>query len=319
MPGDGVADPLLARHQAALEEVRQLRMEVAAVGGDHGLVDQGRLATGSRDRQGAPGQELEEDRSEGVDIVCLRRRSARQDLRSEIAACGLLDQGMVRRVTQAGRGLETEQAQLAFVGDDHQMGGEEAVLDALVADASFIGHRESEGDALGHQQGVIERNGRVLARCLLEKLRQRLAGDVVVGDIGNATHLPEVEPEAEIRTLQRLLQRCARLDALRELLAIEALAVEDAQQKDPLDSLLAEFSGAEGLAQRVLGELLEEKVVTELVACVHSAPWARRHGTRERRDAEDPVIDDLLWAIPQRIAGTVNVEDRVPAPDRCRA
>ena len=272
VPGDGIADPLLARHQAALEEVRQLRMEIAAVGGDHRLVDERRLAARGGDRQGAPGQQLEEDCAEGVDIVRFRRRSAGQDLRREIPAGGLLDQRMIRRIAQAGRSLETEQAQLAFVGNDHQMRREEAVLDALVADAGLVGHGESESDTLGHQQGVIERNGRVLLCRLLEELRERLAGNVVVGDVGNATHLAEVEPQAEVRTLQCLLQRRARLDPLRELLAIEALSVEDAQKYDPLDSLLAEFAGAKGLAQCILGELLEEKVVAELVACVHSAP-----------------------------------------------
>ncbi len=226
---------------------------------------------------------------------------------------------MVRRIPQAGRSLETEQAQLSFVGNDHQMRREEAVLDTLVADAGLVSHGESESDTLGHQQGVIERNGRVLLSRLLEELRERLAGNVVVGDEGNATHLAEVEPQAEVRTLQCLLQRRARLDPLRELLAIEALSVEDAQKYDPLDSLLAEFAGAKGLAKCILGELLEEKVAAELVACVHSAPWARRHRARERRDAVDRVIDDSLWAIPQRIAGTVNVEGRASARACCRS
>ena len=146
------------------------------------------------------------------------------------------------------------------------------MLDALVADARLVGHGETERDALGHQQRMVERDRRVLLRRLLEQLSQRLARDVVIGDVGHTAHLAEIEAEGEVRTLQCLLQRGARLDALDEALAVEALAVENAQKNDPLDSLLAEFAGAKRLAQRILRELLEEKVVAELVACVHSAP-----------------------------------------------
>jgi glycine cleavage system aminomethyltransferase T len=272
VPGDGVADALLARHQASLEEIGQLGVEVPAVGGDDRLVDERRLSAGGRDRQRTAGQELEEDGAERIDVVGFRRRRPRQHLRSEVAARGLLDQRMVRGLAQARRGFEAEQAELALVGDDDEVRRQESVLDAIVADAGLVRHRESERDALGHQQGVIERDRRVLLRRLFEQLSQRLARDVVVGDIRHSAHLTQIETEAEVRTLQRLLQRRPRLDALRELLAVQPLTVENAQKDDPLDSLLAEFAGAKRLAERILRELLEEKVVAELVACVHSAP-----------------------------------------------
>ena len=105
--------------------------------------------------------------------VRLRRRSARQHFGCEVAAGGLLDQRVVRGLAQAAGGFEAEQAQLAFVRHDDELGGEESVLDALVADARLVGHGETERDALGHQQRMVERDRRVLLRRLLEQLEAR--------------------------------------------------------------------------------------------------------------------------------------------------
>ena len=55
--------------------------------------------------------------------------------------------------------------------------------------------------------------------------------------------------------------------------AVEAGAVEDAQQGDALHPSLAHLAGAEGFAERILGQFLQQDVTAELFAGLHAFPF----------------------------------------------
>jgi hypothetical protein len=218
------------------------------------------------------GQQLEQDGAQGVDVVGAGDGGAGQALGRDVAAhlpFTAVAPGAGRELAQAGGGLEPEQAGLAFVGDHHQMRHHEAVQHALVLHARLVGGGEGEGDAFGDQEGMVGRNGRELPAGLGDQRREVFPGDVVVGRIGVGADAFQVHPVADVRALEGVVDLGAAGDLVPQLVAVQALAVENAEQDDLLHPLLAPAAGAKRLSERIFSQLFEKQILPKLLRDVH--------------------------------------------------
>ena len=91
---------------------------------------------------------------------------------------------------------------------------------------------------------MVRGDGRELPGRLSEDRRQALARNIVVGHVGKAPHASEIDTAADVGAAQRLLQGGASRRLLPELFAIDALAVEDAEEHDLLARADIEVSSA---------------------------------------------------------------------------
>ncbi|OQC35064.1 MAG: hypothetical protein BWX64_02620 [Acidobacteria bacterium ADurb.Bin051] len=268
VPGGRVGEALIARRQALLEEVGERRRQRRTLHRQRRLAEQSArpLRAGG---EPLAGEQLVEQHPEAVNVVGLVRRLSGERLGRQVAGESVLEEGMSRRAPQAPRHLEAEQPRLSLVGDHDQVRHEEAVQHPPALGPGLVGHREPHRGALGDQQPVIEGDRTVPFARLIDQGSEMAAGDVVVGDERHPADLTEIDAEPQVRAAQRLRERPLCLEVVGETAAVDSLAVEDAQQQDPLEPALAHLASPEGLPERIFPELLQQQIAAELLPRVH--------------------------------------------------
>jgi len=307
VPGGRVGDPLVAGHQALLEQADDGRRQRRAFVGQGRGVDGHAVPVGRQGGEALSGEQLEEDGTQGPHVVGLRQGSAVERLGRQVLADLRSVPAAGRERAQAGSHLEAEQPRFAFVRDHHQVRHHEAVLHPLVLHPRLIGRGEGERDPLGDQQRMVGGQGGHLLRRLGEDGGEALARDVVVRGIREAAHLPQVGTAADVRAAQGLLHRRAAGDLLPQLLAVHPLAVEDAEQDHLVDALLPHPAGTERLSEWVLCQFLEKQILPKLLRDVHYAS--------SRTDAPAASGSGHSWTA---VDGWLRLSLDTPAPRNCQ-
>ncbi len=210
-------------------------------------------------RQRRAGQQVVEDRPQGVDVSLPARVAREQRLGGEVGQDrgfgGVADRGQ-QLVAEA----EARDHALAVVGDEDQRRVEQAVHDPRAVDLDCEPGRQGERELLGDEQSVVDRDREALRSHPLEDAAQRLRGNVVVGEGEHAAGERQGDGGGDIGRLQRLIDASRPRGHRGEIGPGGERPVEDPQPGGPPDARRPELAGSVEMAQGIADELLEEQV-----------------------------------------------------------